>query len=331
MRLVTFSPKASYPTVARLGALLGGDSVVDLAASYRAYLVDSGHCEREAAARIAAALLPGDMVLFLEGGSLARQAADEALQFARQVPSTDTVYEGEKPLYSVSSVRLFAPIRRPRSLRDFLSFEAHVKNARQRRGLAVPPEWYEIPAYYKGNPATIIGPDDDVVWPQYSQQPDYELEFACVLGRSGRDIDAAEADRYIAGYTIMNDFSARDAQFKEMNIGLGPAKGKDFATALGPCLVTPDELPDPYNLTMIARVNGEVWSQGNTGTMYRKFPEIIAYASNGEQLVAGDVLGSGTVGLGCGLELGRFLRLGDVVELEIEGLGILRNRVVAGA
>jgi len=329
VRLVTFYPQGSFPIVERLGALLGADAVVDLAAAYRAHLIAAGLCAPEAAARVAAAVLPGDMVLFLEAGRLGWNAAAEALQFASQAPAGEAIYEGEKPVYPRSAAQLLAPIKRPRSLRDFLSFEQHVKNARQRRGLDVPPEWYEIPVYYKGNPATIIGPDSDVAWPQYSQLLDYELEFACVLGRGGRDIGAVEAERHIAGYTIMNDFSARDVQFKEMSVGLGPAKGKDFATALGPCLVTPDELPDPYNLAMIARVNGEVWTEGNSGTIYRRFPEMIAYASNGEQLVAGDVFGSGTVGFGCGLELGKFLKVGDVVELEIEGLGILRNRVVA--
>jgi 2-keto-4-pentenoate hydratase/2-oxohepta-3-ene-1,7-dioic acid hydratase in catechol pathway len=157
---------------------------------------------------------------------------------------------------------------------------------------------------------------------------DYELELAIVIGKSGKDIPAEKAGEYIAGYMIMNDFSARDAQMKEMKVGLGPAKGKDFATAFGPWLVTPDEISDPYNLKMIARVNGEVWSEGNSKTMFRKFTEIIEYASKSERLVAGDVIGSGTVGTGCGFELGKFLNFGDTVELEIENLGTLRNYIV---
>lgn len=330
MRLVTFCPRAQYPTADRLGAMQGRRMVVDLGAAYRAWLISSEQCEKEAASRLASVLLPGDMVLFLETGRLGMEAAERAIEFARQLPSEEAIREGERPMYPIESVHLLAPIRRPRCLRDFLAFEEHVRNVRRGRGLEIPPEWYQLPVYYKGNPATIIGPDAPVVWPRFTQQLDYELEFACVIGRGGRNIPAGEAGNFIAGYTIMNDFSARDIQFKEMAAGLGPAKGKDFATALGPCLVTDDEVPDPYNLKMTARVNGEVWSSGNSGAISRQFPELIAHASMDEQLSAGDVLGSGTVGTGCGLELGRYLNVGDVVELEVEGLGILRNTVVKG-
>ena len=164
-------------------------------------------------------------------------------------------------------------------------------------------------------------------WPRYTRQLDYELELACVIGREGRDLGAEEAPAWIAGYTVMNDWSARDIQRSEMAVRLGPAKGKDFATSLGPCLVTPDEL-DPRNLKMIARINGEVWSQGNAGSSHWTFPQMISHVSMDETIYPGDVFGSGTVGGGSGLELDRWLKPGDVVELEIQGIGVLRNRVV---
>jgi 2-keto-4-pentenoate hydratase/2-oxohepta-3-ene-1,7-dioic acid hydratase in catechol pathway len=214
-------------------------------------------------------------------------------------------------------------------MRDFLAFQAHMENAAKMSGREVPPLWYEIPCYYKGNPDTVIGPDQDIPWPAYTQLLDYELEFALFIKKEGKNIRAEDAHEYVGGYTIFNDISARDIQGKEMSIGLGPAKGKDMdrGNALGPCLVTPDEF-DPSNAKMIARVNGETWTEGNAGEMYYPFPKLIEYLSQDETLHPGDCLGSGTVGLGCGIEHGKFIQPGDVVELEIEGIGILRNRIV---
>ena len=176
----------------------------------------------------------------------------------------------------------------------------------------------------------MVGTDSNVVWPRYSKKLDYELEFGVFLGRSGKDISKADARSFIAGYTIFNDFSARDTQLHEMKGRLGPAKGKDFDTGnpMGPWLVTPDEIPDAYNLSMRARINGEQWSDGNSRDMHYSFEETIAYISNEETLHPGEFIGSGTVGGGCGLEMDRWLKPGDVVELEVQGLGVLRNRVV---
>ena len=185
------------------------------------------------------------------------------------------------------------------------------------------------PIYYKGNRFAVIGPDDDVIWPSYSKAMDFELELACYIGRKGRDIPRDKARDYILGYTIFNDMSARDAQAIEMVGMLGPAKSKDFDTGnvMGPCLVTADEIGDPYDLNMIARVNGEEWGRGNTRDMRWQFEDLIAHISRSETLYPGEVLGSGTVGNGCGLEQLRFLKPDDVIELEIDGIGILRTRV----
>ncbi|HEY6928343.1 MAG TPA: fumarylacetoacetate hydrolase family protein, partial [Thermoanaerobaculia bacterium] len=218
--------------------------------------------------------------------------------------------------YPLDEVRLLAPVQRPPSVRDFYAFEQHVKNARAVTGRGeVPPEWYELPAFYFSNPAAIYGPDDEIQYPDGTEKLDYELEIAAVVA----------ADGEIGGFTVMNDWSARDLQRKEMAIGLGPAKGKDFATSLGPVIVTPDELGD----VMVARVNGEERSRGSLADMYWSWEQIVDHASRNTELRPGDVIGSGTVGTGCILEHGdeRWLQRGDEIELEVEGIGILRNRI----
>jgi fumarylacetoacetate (FAA) hydrolase len=224
--------------------------------------------------------------------------------------------------HALGDVRLVAPVPQPSSVRDFYAFERHVRSARAQRGLEMAPEWYRIPVFYFSNPAAVYGPEDEIPFPPESSAWDYELEAAAVVGAEGR----------IAGFTVMNDWSARDLQKMEMAVGLGPAKGKDFATSLGPLLVTTDELGD-LGLEMVARVNGEERSRGNLGDLHWPWEELAAHAARNTRLVAGDVLGSGTVGTGCILEHGdgRWLRPGDVVELEIEGIGTLRNRVAEAA
>jgi fumarylacetoacetate (FAA) hydrolase len=220
--------------------------------------------------------------------------------------------------HALQSVRLRAPIPQPPSVRDFYAFEQHVATARATRGLEVPPEWYGQPVFYFSNPAAIVGPEDEIAFPATSSAWDYELEVAAVVGAENR----------IAGFTILNDWSARDLQRAEMTVGLGPAKGKDFATSLGPVLVTRDELGD-LRLEMTARVNGEERSRGNLGDIHWPFEELAAHAAENTRLLPGDVLGSGTVGTGCILEHGdgRWLQSGDEVELEVAGIGVLRNRV----
>lgn len=240
----------------------------------------------------------------------------------------------------IGTLTLLSPIPEPPSVRDFYAFEQHVKSARARRGLSMIPEWYEIPTFYFTNNSEIYGHDEPVPYPVGSKELDIELEIACVIGREGKDIPVEEAASYIAGYTIMNDWSARDFQRKDMKLNLGPGKGKDFATSLGPWLVTPDELAsrrsgsgasERYDMTMLARVNGEEISRGNFNQIYYSFPQMIAWASRNARLRIGDVLGSGTVGTGCLLELGTevhpWFQRGDIIELEIEGVGVLRNRI----
>ena len=280
--------------------------------------------------RLADAQVPATMLEFLEGGPSAAAAARGALEYVvnfRPVPGS--VPQGRPSSMIAATIRLAAPLPNPPSLRDFIAFEEHIAATSKRRGQPIPPEWYKAPVYYKGNHRTIVGPDHSLPWPLNTQKLDYELELACIIGRQGIDIAEREASTYIAGYTIMNDFSARDIQFQEMACRLGPAKGKDFATAIGPCIVTPDEIQDLASLQMIARVNGEVWSEGRFGTIHWSFPQMIEHVSRGESIYPGDLLGSGTVGGGCGLEFDRYLKAGDVVELEIQPIGILRTAIVA--
>jgi 2-keto-4-pentenoate hydratase/2-oxohepta-3-ene-1,7-dioic acid hydratase in catechol pathway len=247
----------------------------------------------------------GDMVAFIEAGA----------------PVGDT-----RP---VNGARLLAPLR-PRSLRDFLTWEGHMRNALSKLGRPVPQEWYEIPVYYKGLPDTVIGPDDTIPWPHYSDRLDHELELAAVIGRPGRDIEPEHALEHVFGWTLWNDLSARDVQARELAVALGPGKGKDWdgSNVLGPCIVTADEL-DGTNVELEVRVNGERWGGDSTANMHHSFADLIAYASMAETLHAGEVLGSGTATGGSGIELDRRLEPGDVIELEAEGVGVLRNTIGA--
>ena len=249
-------------------------------------------------------------------------------------------------------VDFLAPLPLPAQIRDCLGFEEHLKNSfesaiklsamaaddpvkaeqalRASGRFTVPEIWYQQPLYYKANRFSVAQSGKDVVWPAYSDVMDFELEMACIIGKKGKDISKASAEEHIFGYTIYNDFSARDAQMRESPGLLGPAKSKDFddSIILGPVIVTRDELANPYNLRMQARVNGETWCDNNSSTIYWKFSDMIAHISKSETLHPGEVIGSGTVGFGCGLEHLRFLNDGDIVELEVEKIGVTSNKVI---
>ena len=268
------------------------------------------------------------MLALIEGGDAALAAARSALADGVRI--------------ALDKVRLRAPLPCPVQMRDALTFEKHLRQARANRYIfdpslkpgkpedtVVPQVWYDQPVYYKGNRFSVSGPEDQIIWPKGETHLDYELELGMVLGKGGTDIAAADAMDHVFGFMIFNDFSARDHQMAETAVGLGPAKGKDFRTAnaMGPWLVTKDEVGDGSGLTMIARINGEEWSRGNSSEMHHSFARVIEHVSRDEAVYPGEFFGSGTVGGGCGLELGRFLNPGDVVELEIEGLGVLRSHI----
>jgi fumarylacetoacetate (FAA) hydrolase len=259
--------------------------------------------------------------LALERGWPGRIEGDRVIQLAAQTLQSFFTGGGsarEHAEFPLADVDLLPPVLHPPAVRDFMAFEQHVANARAQRGSKVPQEWYEIPVFYFSNPAAIYGPEAEIPYPAETEELDYELECAAVIGVDGR----------IGGFTVMNDWSARDVQRAEMRVGLGPAKGKDFATSFGPVLVTPDEF-DGSSGAMVARVNGEERSRGELGAMYHGWDALLEQAGRNTMLRPGDIIGSGTVGSGCILEHGdgRWLQRGDVVELEIEGIGVLRNTV----
>ncbi|HEX4904781.1 MAG TPA: fumarylacetoacetate hydrolase family protein [Acidimicrobiales bacterium] len=251
----------------------------------------------------------GDMVAFIEAGA----PHGRTRRVGTVAPS--------------GTVQLLAPLR-PRSLRDFLAFEGHLTNAFAGLGKQIPEEWFTVPAYYKGLPDTVIGPEAEIPWPAFTERLDHELELAAVIGRPGRDIDAAHALDHVFGYTLWNDVSARDVQTRELPVGMGPSKAKDWdgSNVLGPCLVTADEI-DPHDVALEVRVNGERWGGDSTAAMHHTFEAMIAYASQALTLRPGELLGSGTATGGSGLELDRWLRPGDVIEMEAAGIGVLRNTV----
>ncbi len=317
MKLVTFHTGDGQP---RTGALnTAEDAVFDLAA--------------------------GDAQPFFATMLALIEAGHSAVARAEEIVAAGV---GEIPL---ADVCLMTPVPEPPQLRDFLCFEEHLINGYnmlrkkkaeaepdpeealvrfEREGVfAIPPIWYEQPVYYKPSRFGIIGTDQDVAWPKFSEMLDYEMEFGAWVGTKCKDVSPEEAKGVIFGFSIFNDISARDTQAMEMSAGLGPGKGKDFETGniIGPCIVTADGF-DPYNADMIVRINGEERSRGNSGDMHWKFEDCIAHASRSETIYPGEFFCSGTVPWGCGLEHDLYLSDGDVVELEVTGIGVLRNRVV---
>jgi 2-keto-4-pentenoate hydratase/2-oxohepta-3-ene-1,7-dioic acid hydratase in catechol pathway len=323
MKLVTFRDGHS----SRLGALLQDDRIADLA-----------EAERRRTGETPPALL--SMQALIEAGA-------EGLELVRELHRDP--YDA---VLTADGVELLSPLPVPVQMRDFVGFETHYKNAarmsaylrahdigdfatadaiREATDISLPPVYYKQPLYYKCNRFAVAGSGTVVRFPAACTRPDYELEIGAVIGKRGHDIAASQARDHIFGYLIFNDFTARDLQAVEMDGKMGPAKGKDFdgANILGPCIVTADEIGDPYDLTMRAWVNGELWSDGNSQSMTWSFEQMIEHASRDETLHPAEIIGSGTVGLGCGLESLRFLEDGDEVVLEIERIGRLRNKIAA--
>lgn len=319
MRLVTFHAGAGE----RLGALIAGEAVVDL----------------RRAGKLRQVAVPPSMQALIESG-------ESGLEIVRGLASQPP----EEAMVNCGEARLLAPLPRPVRLRDCCLFLEHMElaldklaqrlaardanpdaalkemRASGKYGLA--PAFKEQVIYYNADHLHIQGPNEDIVWPAHSDWMDFELEWACVIGRSGTDIGVEQARSHIFGYTIFNDWSARDVQLEFMAANLGPGEGKDFANSIGPCIATPDEFDDPYALAMTASVNGEEWSRGSTASMHHTFEDAIAQFSRSRWLTPGEIIGSGTVLSGCGFELDRRLSDGDLVELSIEGIGTLQNRVV---
>ncbi len=314
MKLVTFEVATPLGPVERLGAVRGG-RIVDLNFAAARLYAAQGKPRPQARADF---FVPACLQGLLDGGHESLLEAGTALNSLKGAPAG--------VVWKESQVTLKAPLPRPRSLRDFFAFENHAKAGAQRRNETLAPEWYEQPVFYKGNPRSIIGPGAVIPWPAFTRKLDFEFEIAAVVGKGGRDISVKDAHKHIAGYIVMNDCSARDIQKNEMVCRMGPAKGKDFATVLGPYFVTSDEwngkIPE-----LKVRVNGNEWSRSKGAQPYWKFTTMLSHASQGEDLLPGDLLGSGTYFKGCGLDMGRWIRPGDKIELDAGPLGTLRNRV----
>lgn len=335
MRLASLQTRDVTGHTTHLCALVDADAdnsvAIDLTAAGRTMFTAEG-LPHAGADRLAQALLPPNLRAFIEGGARSRDAADQAVASAIERGWERDPGQAQVRFHT-DALTFCAPVIDPPMLRDFMAFEKHLLNVFPRLGREIPDEWYRRPVYYKGNTASIGAHRQDIAIPSYAADLDFEFEFAAVLGRSGIDIREEDALDYVFGYTIYNDFSARDIQSAEMTVGLGPAKGKDFSAAhvLGPIVVTADELRSPYGRTMNGWVNGDQWTKGNTADMHWRFEQMIAYASRNEPVRAGEVFGSGTVGGGSAAEQGKALHTGDVIELEVEGIGRLINRVVAPA
>jgi len=322
VRLFTFRIPSPIGPLVRIGAELDG-RLVDLNRATGLLLRERGEPDWEA---YAAFLVPPDMITYLERGEKAAQAARDALALVgtgAEVPD-----EVGRVLYDFGEVHVMAPIPRPNIVWDSMVFLEHVKMGRP----VIPDVFYEWPPYFAQSGAIVAGPFDPIVTPRFTEELDFELEFGAYIGRRGSNIAEADAARHIAGFTIYNDVSARDVQFREMEMMLGPAKGKNFegSNIMGPCMVTPDEI-DPGNLRMVARVNGETVVDDHSSSMHHSFGRIVSWISEEQMLHPGDFIASGTCDHGTGRmsELGRYLRVGDVVEFEIQGIGTIRNEVVA--
>ena len=342
MKLTTFCVNTPVGPVERFGlvkldggvgdtvssARVGAGWIIDANAAYTGFLAHRGKLN---AGIRADTFCPADLNRCVEiyGPSL-----DPLLEIAEwldqqwdSIAGDRTTGPGAKKIvYRLDEVKLRPPIRVP-VLRDFAAFEDHLQVTFGKMGLKIPPEWYDWPIAFKGNPTSLIAHDEPLRWPQYTQKLDYELELAAVIGFPARDVDVSEAAKHILGYTLLNDFSARDTQRVEMAMSTGPYKGKDFAWGLGPWIVTPDEFGEVAGTKMRVLVNGEVWAESTPGAMQWSFPEMIAYTSQDETANIGDVFGSGTVNSGCGFEIDRWIRPGDVVEIEAASIGVLRNRI----
>jgi 2-keto-4-pentenoate hydratase/2-oxohepta-3-ene-1,7-dioic acid hydratase in catechol pathway len=327
VKVCTYKRLTPVGIIKRLG-VLHQDKIVDINLVWQLYFERNGHYNFDERAAYKAPHLLSEYLL-------AHEAPIDSLK------ETLSLYEsfnkagdfqlssGAEIAFAINDqVSLDNPMNKINCYRDFYIHEKHVSKGFEKRKEPVPPAWFEMPVYYKGPTTGFIGHEDEVLWPFYSEKLDYELELAAIISRDGKNIKAKDASKYIFGYSIFNDISARDIQKKEMSVRLGPSKGKDFCAVLGPVITTADEFNfEEPNLNMKAIVNGEEWSNGQSGDGKYSWGEMIEFTSQDEWLRTTDVLGSGTVGTGCGLEIDKWLRPGDEIELIVEKIGSLKNKI----
>lgn len=328
MKICTYSTRTPLGKIKRLGILTEKNTIIDPNLCWRLWYKQEGryNCEERANLKF-----PTKLSWLLRQSDAPILELQEAMDLYDRLATKGIVQSEDGARlerYLTADVRLECPMDFIPTYRDFFTHEKHVKVGFSKRNEEVPEAWYEMPVYYKGATTGFIGPEDEILWPSYTDKLDYELELGLVIGREGSNISAKNALSHIFGFTILNDISARDIQKKEMSVRLGPSKGKDFCSVIGPVITTADEFKgvSPH-LAMEARINGEIWSQGNSSEAHYSWEEIIEHTSKDEWLLPGDLMGSGTVGSGCGLELDKWIKSHDVIELEVEKIGILRNRV----
>ncbi len=333
MKLVTFEIATAGGRLRRLGALADGSEngrVVDLTASFAKYL--AAETDESTPRELAAIRTPPDMIGWLRAGKHGKAAAEKALAYAIARPDAEGL-DGERLVHARKDVRLLAPMPRPTSFRDFSTYEEHMTRAKKvavdagKGGHGKNEQWYKTPPYCKGSCAAIRGPEDTVPWPHYTEMLDLELEIGIVVGKEGKNLTPEQARDHIAGYTILVDSSCRDGYGREP---FGPAKRKDFHTAIGPCLVTADSI-DPENLKVSIAVDGEVWFEGTTAAPHSFTPaDIVAYASDSESIYPGDLLGTGTVSFCCSMDLHKWIKLGQTATFTVENIGAMNLKVVKG-
>jgi 2-keto-4-pentenoate hydratase/2-oxohepta-3-ene-1,7-dioic acid hydratase in catechol pathway len=331
MKLVTFEVQTPLGPQRRLGALIDGHQegrIADLTLAYATYLQsETNETQPEGLAQLRT---PPDMIGWITGGHKSREAAELAVKYlaAWQAASKEIRgRRGEQIVFARSEVKLLSPLPRPNTFKDFSVFEEHGSRSRAEFRRYKPEAWYRWPPYYKGSPESIYGPEDPIPYVYYTQKLDLEPEIGIVVGREGRNLSFDEARDAIVGYTIVIDCSDRGAGARD---ALGPAKSKDWATMVGPCLVTADEI-DEGNLRVRVIVDGETWFDGNSSAP-RSFlaHHLVAYASDNETIKPGDLLGTGTVGTGAAMDLHKWVEEGQTVRVEIEGIGWMEHKIVPG-
>lgn len=331
MKVCTYIRQTPLGQFKRLGIFFNETTIVDVNLVWqKQFELDSVFNAKTKANETVPFLLSDFLTQFQEGS---HEMLDETMDLFKELSKEGILETNDKAQISFDlndddSVKLGCPIDKINCYRDFYAHEKHVAKGFEKRNEPIPEAWYEIPAYYKGATAGFIGPEDTIPWPYYTNKLDYELEFGIVIGKDGKNIKAQNALDHIFGYTIFNDISARDIQKKEMAVRLGPAKGKDFCSVVGPVIVTADEFKGKEpNLLMTATINGEEWSRGFTGDSHYTWAQMIEHASKEEWILATDFMGSGTVGTGCGLEIDKWIQPSDTIVLEIDGIGKLKNLI----
>ncbi len=329
MKVCTFNVNTKIGTYSRLGILIDEKTIIDANTVWNIHYEKEGRFNSKQRANHT---LPSSLSKLLQVSDNPIALLNDTLgkYFDFQKLGLDSSNSGAKLKFTLKDedIKLACPLDKITSYRDFYAHEKHVAKGFEKRNEPIPQEWYEIPAYYKGSTNGFIGPEDEILWPSYTQILDYELELGMIIGKEGKNISEAQAPNHIFGFTILNDISARDIQKKEMKIRLGPAKGKDFCSIMGPVIVTIDEFNhEEPDLLMTAKINGKEWSRGQSGESHFNFSQMIEHVSKDEWVLPGDFFGSGTVGNGCGLELDKWIKPGDQIELEVENIGKLINKV----